>query len=64
MTCTTYEHNEAQLRAHFKIPAHALLLPLEVDALVVDVHSLAAKRGARPDVVALAGRLRSEGQKA
>ena len=49
-------HNEAQLRAFYRL--RSPLLPFEVAALVPEVRALAAKRGALPEVVALAGRLR------
>jgi hypothetical protein len=48
-------HNEAQLRAFYRL--RSPLLPFEVAALVPEVRALAAKRGALPEVVALAGRL-------
>lgn len=64
MSESSYHHNEAQLRAFYRLPAHAPLLPFQVDDLVADVRMHAAKRGAAPEVVALAQRLRTGGKPA
>lgn len=56
-----HEHNEQQLRAFYRLPAHAPLLPFEVDELVRDLRALATRRGTTPEVLALARRLRTEG---
>lgn len=56
---TTHHHQERALRAFYALPSHAPLLPIEVEALVRDVDALAAKRGAAPEVLALAQQLRA-----
>lgn len=45
------------LERFYNIPPHAPLLPFEVAALVQSVRELAAKRGASPEIVALAERV-------